>query len=153
MDYGEVFLISTVLATLALSIVLMNLDMEMDKHTKDFQILTELLPLMLLTFVVLIIVCPFNIAYRSNRYFLLVCLFHCVCAPFYKVLLADFFLADQLTSQVEALRSIKHYSCYYGGGGFISRDSTCKNSDLLKIFNFIIPSIPYAFVYFSVFDV
>ncbi|KAI3855309.1 hypothetical protein MKW92_033241 [Papaver armeniacum] len=144
LGYREVFLISTVLATLALSIVLMNLDMQMDKHTKDFQTLTELLPLMLVIFVVLILVCPFNIAYRTNRYFLLVCLFHCVCAPFYKVLLPDFFLADQLTSQVEALRSIKYYSCYYGGGGFISRDSTCKSSDLFKIFNFIIPSIPYA---------
>ncbi|KAI3861417.1 hypothetical protein MKW98_000369 [Papaver atlanticum] len=141
LGYSEVFLISTVLATLALSIVLMNLDMQMDRHTKDFQTLTEWLPLMLVIFVVLVLVCPFNIAYRSNRYFLLVCLFHCVCAPFYKVLLADFFLADQLTSQVEALRSIKYYSCYYVGGGFIS---ICKNSNLFKIFNFIIPSIPYA---------
>ncbi|KAI3989029.1 hypothetical protein MKX01_033065 [Papaver californicum] len=149
LGYREVFLISTVLATLALAIVLMNLDMEIDKHTKDFQTLTELLPLMLLIFVVLIIVCPFNIVYRSNRYFLLVCLFHCVCAPFYKVLLPDFFLADQLTSQVEALRSIEYYICYYGGGGFISRDSSCKNSDLFKIFNFIVASIPYSFRVFQ----
>ncbi|MCL7024589.1 hypothetical protein MKW94_016156 [Papaver nudicaule] len=149
LGYREVFLITSVLATLALATVLANLDMEMDKKTKDFHTITELIPLMLVVFVILITVCPFNIVYRSSRYFLLVCLFYCVCAPFYKVLLPDFFLADQLTSQVEALRSIEYYICYYGGGGFISRDSSCKQSDLFKVFNFIVASIPYLFRLFQ----
>ncbi|KAK4838976.1 hypothetical protein QYF36_018058 [Acer negundo] len=53
---------------LALTSVLMNLDMEMDPKTNDYKALTGLLPLGL-------------------------------------VLLQDFFLADQLTSQVQAFRS------------------------------------------------
>lgn len=76
---------------------------------------------------VLICLCPFNIIYRSSRFFLIRSLFHCICAPFYKVIdstrlefyicwttsyvdilnlqvkMVDFFLADQLTSQVSYL--------------------------------------------------
>ncbi|KAI3936724.1 hypothetical protein MKW92_004979 [Papaver armeniacum] len=149
LGYREVFLISSALATLALASVLANLDMEMDKNTKDFKTLTELVPLLLVIFVFAVTVCPFNIVYRSSRYFLLVCLFHCICAPFYKVLLPDFFLADQLTSQVQAIRSIEYYICYYAGGGFKSRDSSCKKSDVFKVFNFIVASIPYLFRLFQ----
>ncbi|RZC73742.1 hypothetical protein C5167_049227 [Papaver somniferum] len=149
LGYREVFLISSALATLALASVLANLDMEMNKHTKDYKTLTELVPLILVIFVFLVTVCPFNIVYRSSRYFLLVCFFHCICAPFYKVLLPDFFLADQLTSQVQAIRSIEYYICYYGGGGFKSRDSSCKKTGVFKVFNFIIASIPYSFRLFQ----
>ncbi|RZC72368.1 hypothetical protein C5167_035560 [Papaver somniferum] len=149
LGYREVFLISSALATLALASVLANLDMQMDKNTKDFKTLTELVPLLLVLFVFAVTVCPFNIVYRSSRYFLLVCLFHCICAPFYKVVLPDFFLADQLTSQVQAIRSIEYYICYYGGGGFKSRDSSCQKSDAFKVFNFIVGSIPYLFRLFQ----
>lgn len=71
----------------------------------------------------LICLCPFNIIYRSSRFFLIRSLFRCICSPFYKVIdstalecawwatsyvdslymqvkMVDFFLADQLTSQV-----------------------------------------------------
>lgn len=34
-------------------------------------------------FVVLVL--PFNIFYRSSRFFFLTCLFHCLAAPLYKV--------------------------------------------------------------------
>ncbi|MCL7041959.1 hypothetical protein MKW94_001429 [Papaver nudicaule] len=149
LGYREVFLISSALATLALASVLANLDMEMNKQTKDFKTFTELVPLILVIFVFLVTVCPFNIVYRSSRYFLLVCLFHCICAPLYKVLLPDFFLADQLTSQVQAIRSVEYYICYYAGGGFKSRDSSCKKTDVFKVFNFIVASIPYSFRLFQ----
>ncbi|KAI3954393.1 hypothetical protein MKW92_041197 [Papaver armeniacum] len=141
LGYREVFLISSALATLALASVLANLDMEMNKHTQRLQDPNR--------FVFLVTVCPFNIVYRSSRYFLLVCFFHCICAPFYKVLLPDFFLADQLTSQVQAIRSIEYYICYYGGRGFKSRDSSCKKTGVFKVFNFIIASIPYSFRLFQ----
>lgn len=77
--------------------------------------------------VLVIVICPFNITYWSSRFFFIQCLFRCICAPLYKVIeelqlnllatqwkhgtlhswfsdsqvtLPDFFLADQLTSQV-----------------------------------------------------
>lgn len=34
---------------------------------------------------VIILFLPFNILYRSSRVFFLTCLFHCICAPLYKV--------------------------------------------------------------------
>ncbi|KAF9600984.1 hypothetical protein IFM89_014969 [Coptis chinensis] len=126
LGYREVFLVSTALATLALAAVLSNLDMEMDPKTKDYEALTELMPLGLVTLVLFITVCPFNFIYRSSRFFLLHCLFHSICAPLYKVTLPDFFLADQITSQ--AIRSLEFYICYYGWGDFKHRQNTCKDS-------------------------
>eukprot|EP00268_Persea_americana_P020827 TRINITY_DN2089_c0_g1_i11.p1 TRINITY_DN2089_c0_g1~~TRINITY_DN2089_c0_g1_i11.p1 ORF type:complete len:759 (-),score=113.12 TRINITY_DN2089_c0_g1_i11:325-2526(-) len=49
LGYKEVFLLSTSLAVLALAGVLANLDMEMDKKTKAYKTLTELVPLGLVT--------------------------------------------------------------------------------------------------------
>ncbi|GAY36712.1 hypothetical protein CUMW_023990 [Citrus unshiu] len=43
---------------------------------------------------------PFNILYRSSRFF---CLFHCIAVPLYKVTIPDFFLADQFTSQTSSV--------------------------------------------------
>ncbi|KAL0732860.1 hypothetical protein Bca4012_009070 [Brassica carinata] len=60
----------------------------------------------------------------------------------YKVTLPDFFLGDQLTSQVQALRSIEFYICYYGWGDFRHRKNTC-NTSTYKAFIFIVAVIPY----------
>jgi hypothetical protein len=46
------------------------------------------------------LVCPLNILWRASRAFLLRRLRHLVLAPLYRVMLADFFVGDQLTSQV-----------------------------------------------------
>ncbi|KAF5190627.1 Phosphate transporter pho1-like protein [Thalictrum thalictroides] len=143
LGYREVLLLSTGLATLALASVLSNLDMEMDPKTKDYKAFTELLPLGLVTLVLLVIICPFNIIYRSSRFFLLHSAFHCLCAPLYKVTLPDFFLADQLTSQVQAIRSLEFYICYYGWGDFKQRRNTCTSYPVYDIFNYIIAMIPY----------
>ncbi|KAF9624823.1 hypothetical protein IFM89_014208, partial [Coptis chinensis] len=147
LGYREVFLVSTALATLALAAVLSNLDMEMDPKTKDYEALTELIPLGLVTLVLFITVCPFNFIYRSSRFFLLHCLFHSICAPLYKVTLPDFFLADQITSQ--AIRSLEFYICYYGWGDFKHRQNTCKDSGVYVTFNFIIATIPYWWRFFQ----
>ncbi|KAK4409852.1 Phosphate transporter [Sesamum angolense] len=99
MGFRDVFLLASGLSVLALAAVLSNLDMEMDPETKSFQTLTELVPLGLVTVVLLITFCPFNIFYRSSRFFLVRCAWRCICAPLYKVTFSDFFLADQLTSR------------------------------------------------------
>lgn len=114
LGYRQVLLVAFALAVLGLGSVLSNLDMEMDPSSKDFKALTELLPLFavvvrfshqlyrqtlkfciirsakqtrffLLQLVTAILICPFNIIYRSSRVFFLTCLFHCICAPLYKV--------------------------------------------------------------------
>ncbi|KAL6513933.1 Phosphate transporter PHO1 3 [Orobanche hederae] len=143
LGYREVLLVSFCLSVLALASVLANLDMEMDPVTQDYKAITELLPLVLVVLVILIMLCPLNIIYRSSRFFLLVCLFHCVLAPLYKVSLPDFLLADQITSQVQALRSLEFYICYYGWGDYKLRQNNCRENDVFKTFSYIIAAIPY----------
>ncbi|KZV33662.1 hypothetical protein F511_34178 [Dorcoceras hygrometricum] len=99
LGYKEILLVGFCISTLALACVLANLDMEMDPVTKEYKAITELLPLGLVVLLLVIMLCPFNIIYRSSRYFLLVSLFHCLFSPLYKVTLPDFILADQLSSQ------------------------------------------------------
>ncbi|KAK4403027.1 Phosphate transporter [Sesamum angolense] len=143
LGYREVLLLGFCLSVLALASVLANLDMEMDPVTQNYKAITELLPLGLVLLVVVIMLCPLNIIYRSSRFFLLVCIFHCVLAPLYKVSLPDFFLADQLTSQVQALRSLEFYICYYGWGDYKLRENSCKSSDVFNTFSFIVAGVPY----------
>ncbi|KAJ0043379.1 hypothetical protein Pint_18488 [Pistacia integerrima] len=121
--------------------VLANLDMEMDPETHDYKTLTELLPLGLVLLVIVILIFPCNVIYRSSRFFFLRCLFHCICAPLYKVTLQDFFLAEQLTSQ--RLETWNSYICRYGWGDYESRENTCKTNDVYKTFYFIVAVIPY----------
>lgn len=116
LGYNQVLLLGFGLAVLALGGVLVNLDMQIDPQTKDYQTFTELIPLILLlvsslcwkyfatkyfnywsmkyimnSFIIIlqvviaILLCPINIFYRSSRVFFLICLFHCICAPLYKV--------------------------------------------------------------------
>ncbi|ESQ34304.1 hypothetical protein EUTSA_v10006900mg [Eutrema salsugineum] len=143
LGYRQVLLLSFGLGTLALAAVLINLDMEMDPNTNDYKTITELLPLFIVGLVIAISICPFNIFYRSSRFFFLMVVFRCIAAPLYKVSLPDFFLADQLTSQVQALRSLEFYICYYGWGDFRLRQNTCRSSDVYSTFYFIVAVIPY----------
>ncbi|KAK4426214.1 Phosphate transporter [Sesamum alatum] len=143
MGFREIFLLASGLSVLALAAVLSNLDMEMDPETKSFQTLTELVPLGLVTVVLLITFCPFNILYRSSRFFLVRCAWRCICAPLYKVTFSDFFLADQLTSQVQAFRSLLFYICYYGWGDFRRRSNKCLESSTYEIFYIVVAIIPY----------
>jgi hypothetical protein len=144
LGYRHVLLLSFGLGTLSLCAVLLNLDMEMDAQTKDYRLVTELIPLFLLVLVIIIVLCPFNILYRSSRFFFLSVLFRCIAAPFYAVHLPDFFLGDQLTSQVQALRSLEFYICYYGFGDFrYRRRNTCTSNIGFRTFYFIVAVIPY----------
>lgn len=143
LGYREVLLLSSGLAVLALGSVLANLDMELDPETGDYKEFTELLPLFLVVFVIVILICPFNIIYRPSRFFFLTCLFHAICAPLYKVVLPDFILADQFTSQVQAFRSFEFYICYYFSGNYKLRDNSCSKHAVFRTFSFIVATIPY----------
>ncbi|KAI3907593.1 hypothetical protein MKW98_016237 [Papaver atlanticum] len=143
LGYREVFLLSAGLTLLSLAGVLANLDMEMEPGTQRYQTITELVPLGLVTLVLAIAFCPFNIIYRSGRFFFIKSIWRCICAPFYKVTLIDFFLADQLTSQVQAFRSLEFYICYYVWGDFRKRHNSCRQSAIYNSFYFIVAVLPY----------
>lgn len=143
LGYRQVLLVGFSIGVLALLCVIANLDMEVDPETQEYTLFTELLPLLLLIVMFIVLVLPFNFFYRSSRLFFLTCLFHCLSAPLYKVTLPDFLLGDQLTSQVQALRSVQFYICHYGWGDFRHRTNTCTDSDAFNAFLFIVAAFPY----------
>ncbi|KAK2636157.1 hypothetical protein Ddye_030949 [Dipteronia dyeriana] len=143
LGYRQIFLVGFGIAMLALLTVIGNLDMEADPKTQDYNRLTESFPLSLLILLIVLLFMPFNFLYRSSRFFFLTCLFHCIAAPLYKVTLPDFFLADQFTSQVQALRSLEFYICYYGWGDVVHRRNKCSSYGVYNVFFFVVAVIPY----------
>ncbi|XP_062120455.1 phosphate transporter PHO1 homolog 10 isoform X2 [Humulus lupulus] len=143
LEYRDVFLLSTGLAVLASSGFLANLRLDMDSNTQKLKKVTQLVPLGLVTLVLLLIFCPLNILYRTSRVFFIQCLFRCILAPLYPVTFPDFFLADQLTSQMQALRSCVLYICYYGLGKYLRRQEKCHTHGLYNTLYFVIAVIPY----------
>ncbi|XP_073310362.1 phosphate transporter PHO1 homolog 9-like isoform X1 [Primulina huaijiensis] len=143
LGFREIFLLASAFSVLTLVAVLSNLDMEMDPRTQRFQTLTELVPAGLVMVLLFITFCPFNIIYRSSRFFLIQCAWHCLFAPIYKVTFSDIFLADQLTSQVQAFRSLQFYICYYGWGDFKRRSNRCLESKVYEILYIVVAIIPF----------
>ncbi|CAN8253640.1 unnamed protein product [Cochlearia groenlandica] len=143
LGYKQILFVGFSIGALALLCVVANLDMETDPKTKDYQAFTELLPLFLLLGMFIILVLPFNIFYRSSRFFFLTSLFHIFTSPLYKASFPDFFLADQLCSQAQSLRSIEFYICYYGWGDFKQRRNTCGDSQVFNTFLFIVAAFPF----------
>ncbi|XP_030501514.2 phosphate transporter PHO1 homolog 10 [Cannabis sativa] len=143
LEYRDVYLLSTGLAVLASSAFLANLHLDMDPNTQKLKEVTQLVPLALVALVLLLIFCPLNILYRASRFFFIRCLFRCILAPLYPVTFSDFFLADQLTSQMQALRSCVLYICYYGLGEYSRRQEKCHTHGLYNTLYFVIAVIPY----------
>ncbi|XP_025886872.2 phosphate transporter PHO1 homolog 10 isoform X2 [Solanum lycopersicum] len=147
LSYREVFLLSNGLAMLVLAALLMHL--HMNSRAEVYGTRIDYVPLGLIMVLLFITFCPFNIIYRSSRWFLIRCVFRCICAPLYKVTLPDFFLADQLTSQVEAIRSLEYYICYYTWIKSSHGHDTCQSHNVYNIFYFILAIIPYWFRFFQ----
>ncbi|KAK7274866.1 hypothetical protein RIF29_15967 [Crotalaria pallida] len=145
LDYREVFLLSTGLAVLVLLCFLINLHLEMNQRTPNYKTATELVPLSLVILILLITFLPFNIIYRSSRFFFIRCLFRCICAPFFRVRLPDFILADQLTSQAQAFKYFELYICYYGMGEHSRREKKCQSRSVYNVLYFIVAIVPYWF--------
>ncbi|CAN4082622.1 unnamed protein product [Withania somnifera] len=143
LGYRQVLLLASGLSLLALAATLSHLDMDMDPKTRKFETAIELIPIALVIVLLLIIFCPLNIIYHSSRFFLIRCAWHCLCAPLYKVTLPDFFLADQLTSQVQAIRSLQFYICYYVWGNFRTRSNKCQESSVYQVLYIVVAIIPF----------
>ncbi|OMO93265.1 hypothetical protein CCACVL1_06554 [Corchorus capsularis] len=143
LGYREVFLLSTGLAVLVLACFLGNLHLDLASKSQNLKTLTGLFPLALVAIVLVILFCPIDIIYRSTRFFFIKSLFHCLCAPLYKVTLPDFFLADNITSQIQAIRSLDLYICYYGLGELSRRESKCHGHGAYNVLYFAVAVIPF----------
>ncbi|KAL8038585.1 hypothetical protein ABFX02_11G117300 [Erythranthe guttata] len=143
LGFREILLLASGISVLTFSAVLSTLDMDMDPETQSFRTIAELVPLILVAVVLVITFCPLNIIYRSSRFFLIRSAWRCICAPLYKVAFVDFFLADQLTSQIQAIRSLQFYICYYGWGDFKRRSNKCLENETYQHFYIIVAIIPF----------
>lgn len=70
-------------------------------------------PLSFVTLIVLFLFNPTPTLYHRARFWLLRTIYRVICAPFYRVGFADFWLADQLTSLELIFFDIEYFICFY----------------------------------------
>ncbi|GMH27537.1 hypothetical protein Nepgr_029380 [Nepenthes gracilis] len=141
LKYRDVFLICTASMTVVVGVLFIHLSLLANGYSSTQ---VQAIPGFLLLFFLLLLVCPFNVAYRSNRYYILCVLRNIVFSPLYKVTMLDFFMADQLCSQVPMLRNLEQVACYYITGSFKTQDyGYCVTTTQYKDLAYAVSFLPY----------
>ncbi|KAG7996679.1 hypothetical protein I3843_01G173700 [Carya illinoinensis] len=141
LKYRDAFLICTTLMTIVVGAMVAHLLLQAIGVSPDQ---VDAIPAILLLFFLALLICPLDIFYRTTR-----CCFSRVIrniffAPFYKVPLVDFFMADQLTSQIQLLRQMEYAACYFLAGSFGTLQyGTCSKGRLFKDLTYVISFMPY----------
>ncbi|XP_024383229.1 phosphate transporter PHO1-3 [Physcomitrium patens] len=142
--YREVLLVCTALTTLVIGAMVVHLSIHSTLIPGQASPYIDLIPVTVMLIFLALLLNPLNICYRSSRFFFLNVFLRIICAPLSKVMLADFFVADQLTSQVSTLRNLEFVLCYYCGGYFLSRNSeACTKSKRFDHWTYVIALLPY----------
>ncbi|XP_050225989.1 phosphate transporter PHO1 homolog 1 [Mercurialis annua] len=141
LKYRDVFLISTVSMTAVVGVMFIHLSL-LTKGYSYYQV--QAIPGFLLLIFLLLLLCPFNICYGSSRYRFLCAIRNIVMSPLYKVVMLDFFMADQLCSQVPALRNLEYVVCYYVTGSFKTQDyGYCMRAEHYRDLAYAVSFLPY----------
>lgn len=141
LKFRDAFLICTSIMTAVVGAMVIHLIM---LSTDTFPQQVNAIPGILLLIFTIILICPFNIFYRSTRYCLLRIIRNIVCSPFYKVLMVDFFMADQLTSQIPLMRHMESTACYFLAETFKTHQyETCKTGKFYRELVYLISFAPY----------
>lgn len=141
LKYREVFLICTASMTTIVGVLFIHLSLLAKGYTSTI-VLT--IPGLLLLFFLLLLVCPFNIFYRSSRFKFLQVIRNIVFSPLYKVVMLDFFMADQLCSQVPLLRNLEFVACYYITGSYKTQDyGYCTRTAHYRDLAYAVSFLPY----------
>nr|XP_024403762.1 phosphate transporter PHO1-like [Physcomitrium patens] len=143
--YREVFLVCTSFTSLLLGAMIVHI-IASTKQAPLGIYTPEFAPMAISSLFIVSVCSPANILYRSSRMFFLCCLKRVILAPFYTVILADFFLGDQLTSQVSSFRNLEFIICYYLGGYFEIRDEdACTQNKTFQGLIYVFSLLPYSF--------
>ncbi|KAG9450035.1 hypothetical protein H6P81_010000 [Aristolochia fimbriata] len=141
LKYRDVFLICATSMTVVVGVMFAHLSLTAKGHSS---IQTHSIPGFLLLFFLLMLVCPFNILYRSSRYHLIRVIRNIILSPLYKVVMVDFFMADQLCSQVPMLRSLEYVACYYITGSYKTQDyGFCMRTKHYRDLAYAVSFLPY----------
>ncbi|KAG9446609.1 hypothetical protein H6P81_012737 [Aristolochia fimbriata] len=141
LKYRDVFLLCTSIMTMVVGAMVVHLLLRSNGFSPAH---VDAIPGILLLLFTGLMICPFNIFYRSTRYCFMRVMRNIICSPFYKVLMVDFFMADQLTSQIPLLRHMEFTTCYFLAGSFKTHQyQTCTSSKLYKELAYVISFLPY----------
>ncbi|XP_021861937.2 phosphate transporter PHO1 homolog 1 [Spinacia oleracea] len=141
LKFREAFLISSASMTAIVGVLFIHLSLAAKGHSSA---LAQAIPGFLLLFFVLLLFCPFNIAYHSTRYRFLRVIRNIVFSPLYKVVMLDFFMADQLCSQVPLLRNFEYLACYYITGSYKTQDyGYCVRTTHYRDLAYAVSFLPY----------
>ncbi|KAI5649614.1 hypothetical protein M9H77_35619 [Catharanthus roseus] len=141
LKYRDAFLICTSVMTAVVGAMVIHLIL-LSSGLSPSQV--DAIPGILLLLFAIMLICPLNIFYRPTRFYFIKVIRNIVCSPFYKVLMVDFFMADQLTSQIPLLRHMESTACYFLAGSFKThRYETCKSGKLYRELAYVISFAPY----------
>ncbi|OMO83035.1 hypothetical protein CCACVL1_11592 [Corchorus capsularis] len=141
LKYRDVFLICTVSMTAVAGVMFAHLSL-LTKGYSYAQV--QAIPGLLLLMFLLLLVCPFNIFYQSSRYRFLRVIRNIILSPLYKVVMLDFFMADQLCSQVPMLRNLEYVACYYITGSYKTQDyGYCMRAKHYRDLAYAVSFLPY----------
>lgn len=141
LKYRDVFLICASSMAVVLGVVFAHLSLQ-QKGYSSAQV--QAIPGLLLLAFLLALVCPFNILYHSSRYRFLSVMRNIILSPLYKVVMLDFFMADQLCSQVPLLRNLEYVVCYYISGSFRTQNyHYCMSSKNYRDLAYAVSFLPY----------
>ncbi|XP_074592009.1 phosphate transporter PHO1-2-like [Curcuma longa] len=142
LKHRDAFLISASLMTVVVAALVAHLLLRSAGVLSQQHV--DTIPGALLLVLTVLLFLPFNIFYRSTRYCFLRVIRNIIFSPMYKVLMVDFFMADQLTSQIPLLRHLELATCYFMISGFkVQPYETCTRSQQYKLMAYIISFFPY----------
>ncbi|XP_062109369.1 phosphate transporter PHO1 [Humulus lupulus] len=141
LKYRDAFLICTTFMTAVVGAMVLHLILRASGFSPRQ---VDAIPGLLLMVFIAFLVCPFDIFYRPTRYCFIRVIRNIICSPFYKVLMVDFFMADQLTSQITLLRHMESTACYFLAGSFRKHQfETCHSGRLFSELAYVISFSPY----------
>ncbi|XP_074319501.1 phosphate transporter PHO1-like isoform X2 [Silene latifolia] len=141
LKYRDAFLVCTSLMTAVVGALVLHLILR-SKGFPPQQI--DAIPGILLLVFFALLMCPINVFYRPTRYCFLKVIRNIVLSPLYKVVMVDFFMADQLTSQIPLLRHMETTACYFLANSLGSYPyDVCKKGKLYKELAYVISFAPY----------
>ncbi|XP_056165054.1 phosphate transporter PHO1 homolog 1-like [Syzygium oleosum] len=141
LKYRDVFLICASSMAVILGVMFAHLSLQQKGYTSAQ---VKAIPGLLLLAFLLVLVCPFNILYQSSRYRFLGVMRNIILSPLYEVVMLDFFMADQLCSQVPMLRNLEYVACYYITGSFKTQDyGYCMRTKHYQDLAYAVSFLPY----------
>ncbi|KAL8153901.1 hypothetical protein V2J09_011661 [Rumex salicifolius] len=141
LKYREVFLICSLSMAAIIGVLFVHLSL-LAKGYSSTQV--QAIPGFLLLCFLLLLISPFNILYKSTRYRFLSVIRNIALSPLYKVVMLDFFMADQLCSQVPLLRNLEYVACYYTTGSYKTQDyGYCNRTAHYRDLAYVVSFLPY----------